>query len=83
MTTLDAPIYVAGHRGMVGSALVRALKQRGHTNLVLRTSSELDLRDQAAVFAFLEEVKPVHVYLAAAKYTCTGFTSSKNANTAA
>ena len=52
---------------MVGSALVRALKQRGHTNLVLRTSAELDLRDQAAVFAFLEEVKPAHVYLAAAK----------------
>ena len=67
MTPLDAPIYVAGHRGMVGSALVRALKQRGHTNLVLRTSAELDLRDQAAVFAFLEEVRPVHVYLAAAK----------------
>ena len=64
---LDAPIYVAGHRGMVGSALVRALKQRGHTNLVLRTSAELDLRDQAAVLAFLEEVKPAHVYLAAAK----------------
>ena len=64
---LDAPIYVAGHRGMVGSALVRALKQCGHTNLVLRTSAELDLRDQAAVFAFLEEVKPAHVYLAAAK----------------
>lgn len=67
MTSLDAPIYVAGHRGMVGSALVRALKQRGHTNLVLRTSAELDLRDQSAVFAFLEEVKPVQVYLAAAK----------------
>jgi len=67
MTSLDAPIYVAGHRGMVGSALVRALKQRGHTNLILRTSAELDLRDQAAVFAFLEKVKPMHVYLAAAK----------------
>ena len=64
---LDVPIYVAGHRGMVGSALVRALQTRGHTNLVLRTSAELDLRDQAAVFAFLEEVKPAHVYLAAAK----------------
>ena len=67
MTSLDAPIYVAGHRGMVGSALVRALKQRGHTNLVLRTSAELDLRDQGAVFAFLEEEKPVQVYMAAAK----------------
>ena len=64
---LDAPIYVAGHRGMVGSALVRELRQRGHTNLILRTSTELDLRDQAAVFAFLEETRPVHVYLAAAK----------------
>ena len=64
---LDAPIYVAGHRGMVGSALVRALRERGHTNLVLRTSAELDLRDQQAVFAFLNEVKPRHVYLAAAK----------------
>ena len=64
---LDAPIYVAGHSGMVGSALVRALQKHGHTNLVLRTSAELDLRDQAAVLAFLEEVKPAHVYLAAAK----------------
>ena len=64
---LDAPIYVAGHRGMVGSALVRALREKGHTNLVLRTSAELDLRDQQAVFAFLGEVKPRHVYLAAAK----------------
>ena len=52
---------------MVGSALVRELQQRGHTNLILRTSAELDLRDQAAVFAFLEEARPVHVYLAAAK----------------
>lgn len=52
---------------MVGSALVRALKERGHTNVIVRTSEELDLRDQAATFRFLEDVKPQHVYLAAAK----------------
>ncbi len=65
--TLDAPIYVAGHRGMVGSALVRALQKRGYTNLILRTSSELDLRKQSEVHAFLAKEKPQHVYLAAAK----------------
>ena len=52
---------------MVGSALVRALKERGHTNVIVRTSEELDLRDQAATFRFLEDAKPQHVYLAAAK----------------
>lgn len=65
--TLDAPIYVAGHLGMVGSALVRALQKRGHTNLILRTSAELDLRKQSDVHAFLAKEKPQHVYLAAAK----------------
>ena len=64
---LQAPLYVAGHRGMVGSAIVRALKARGHANVITRTSSELDLRDQRAVHAFLEETRPTHVYLAAAK----------------
>ena len=69
MPMLDpsAPIYVAGHAGMVGSALVRALEKRGHQNLVLRTSEELDLRDQKAVHDFLKHVRPSHVYLAAAK----------------
>ena len=67
MSALDTPIYVAGHRGMVGSALVRALKARGHRNLVLRTSTELDLRDQQAVHRFLADEKPAQVYLAAAK----------------
>ena len=64
---LHAPIYVAGHRGMVGSAIVRALEARGHTNVIARTSSELDLRDQRAVHSFLAETRPTQVYLAAAK----------------
>jgi GDP-L-fucose synthase len=64
---LQAPIYVAGHRGMVGSAIVRALEARGHTNVIARTSSELDLRDQRAVHSFLAETRPTQVYLAAAK----------------
>ena len=67
MSALDTPIYVAGHRGMVGSALVRALKAHGHRNLVVRTSAELDLRDQQAVHRFLADEKPAQVYLAAAK----------------
>ena len=69
MASLDkhAPIYVAGHRGMVGSAIVRALESSGHDNLLLKTSRELDLRDQGAVMAFLAQAQPRHVYLAAAK----------------
>ena len=64
---LNAKIYVAGHRGMVGSALVRRLQQAGYHNLVVRTSQELDLRDQAAVAAFFAQQKPEYVLLAAAK----------------
>lgn len=60
-------IYVAGHRGMVGSAVVRKLEQEGYTNVLTRTSSELDLRDQASVRKFFEEEKPDYVFLAAAK----------------
>ncbi|MBF9222157.1 GDP-L-fucose synthase [Hymenobacter ruricola] len=63
----DAKIYIAGHRGMVGSAMVRRLQQAGYTNLVTRTSAELDLRDQAAVARFFAEEKPAYVVLAAAK----------------
>jgi GDP-L-fucose synthase len=62
-----AKIYVAGHRGMVGSAIVRALEAEGYTNIVYRSSSELDLRDQSAVRSFFEEEKPEYVFLAAAK----------------
>ena len=60
-------IYVAGHRGMVGSAIVRNLSAKGLTNIVTRTHSELDLTNQAAVQAFFEQEKPDQVYLAAAK----------------
>jgi GDP-L-fucose synthase len=60
-------IYVAGHRGMVGSAIVRRLQEKGFINPVLRTSAELDLRDQKAVNGFFEAEKPAYVFLAAAK----------------
>jgi len=60
-------IYVAGHRGMVGSAICRTLHAQGFANIITRTSAELDLRDQAAVNAFFAEEKPDHVILAAAK----------------
>ncbi|MBI1920684.1 MAG: GDP-L-fucose synthase [Geobacter sp.] len=63
----DAKIYVAGHRGLVGSALVRKLEAEGFGNLLLKTSSELDLRDQAAVTEFFAAEKPDYVFLAAAK----------------
>ncbi|MDP4209576.1 MAG: GDP-L-fucose synthase [Bacteroidota bacterium] len=63
----DAKIFVAGHRGLVGSAIVKALQQQGYQNLVLKTSSELDLRDQKATAAFFAEEKPEYVFLAAAK----------------
>jgi GDP-L-fucose synthase len=64
---LDAKIYVAGHRGLVGRAIVRKLKALGYTNLITRTSSELDLRVQEAVQQFFNEEKPDYVFLAAAK----------------
>jgi GDP-L-fucose synthase len=60
-------VFVAGHRGLVGSALVRCLEAKGFTNIIKRTHAELDLMDQAAVCAFFEEVKPEYVFLAAAK----------------
>jgi GDP-L-fucose synthase len=63
----SARIYVAGHRGMVGSAITRKLQQEGYTNLISRTSAELDLRNQQAVNRFFEEEKPEYVFLAAAK----------------
>ena len=63
----SAPFYVAGHRGMVGSAIFRHLEAKGFTNVFGRTSSELDLRDRAAVFAFFAATEPKYVVVAAAK----------------
>lgn len=67
LTAKDAKIYVAGHRGMVGAALVRRLRAAGYENLLLRTSSALDLRDQAATRAFFRREQPAVVVLAAAR----------------
>ncbi|RIA10285.1 GDP-L-fucose synthase [Flavobacteriaceae bacterium MAR_2010_72] len=63
----DAKIFVAGHNGMVGSALVRKLKQEGYTNLILKSSKALDLVDQEKVNTFFKTEKPDYVFLAAAK----------------
>ncbi|MGB9796079.1 GDP-L-fucose synthase [Fervidobacterium riparium] len=63
----DAKIYVAGHRGLVGSAIVRKLKEKGYTNIVTRTHQELDLTDQKATREFFEKERPEYVFLAAAK----------------
>ena len=64
---LDAKIYVAGHRGLVGSAIVRNLEAKGYKNIICRTHKELDLTNQEAVRTFFEEEKPEYVFLAAAK----------------
>jgi GDP-L-fucose synthase len=63
----SAKIYVAGHRGMVGGAILRHLQQEGYKNLVYATSSEVDLKNQVAVNQFFESEKPEYVFLAAAK----------------
>lgn len=63
----DSKIYVAGHRGLVGSAIVRNLEERGYRNIICRTHKELDLTRQADVEKFFEEEKPEYVFLAAAK----------------
>ena len=67
MLQKESKIYVAGHRGLVGSALVEQLRGRGYQNLLMRTHAELDLTDQAAVRAFFAEERPDYVLLAAAK----------------
>jgi GDP-L-fucose synthase len=67
MNEFQKRIFVAGHRGMVGSAIVRCLAEKGYTHIVSRTHSELDLTDQAQVRAFFAEERPQEVYVAAAK----------------
>ena len=63
----NSRIYVAGHRGLVGSSIIRALKERGFENLITRTHAELELMDAVAVKDFFEQAKPEYVFLAAAK----------------
>jgi GDP-L-fucose synthase len=63
----ESRIYIAGHRGLVGGAIVRRLEREGHARLITRTHAELDLTSQAAVQAFFAEVRPEYVFLAAAK----------------
>ena len=77
MMEKDAKIYVAGHRGMVGSAILRELKRQEYTNFVLRTHKELDLNRQADVEAFFAAEKPKYVFLAAAKVG--GIVANQNA----
>lgn len=67
MMNKDSKIYVAGHRGMVGSAIVRELRRQGYSNIITRTHRELDLTDQRAVNEFFAAEKPEYVFLAAAK----------------
>ncbi len=67
MMNLTDKIYVAGHRGLVGSAIIRALKKQGFTNIICKTSKELDLRNQEAVNSFFETEKPHYVFLVAGK----------------
>ncbi len=64
---LDSKIYIAGHRGMVGGAILRRLEAQGFNNIVVRSSSEMDLKNQQAVQSFFESEKPEYVFLAAAK----------------
>ena len=67
----NSKIYVAGHNGLVGSAIVRCLQNNGYQNIIYRSSKELDLREQNAVMDFFEKEKPEYVFLAAAhKRSC-------------
>ncbi len=80
MMEKDAKIYVAGHRGMVGSAIVRELRRQGYENIVTRTHAELDLCNQEAVNRFFEQEKPEYVFLGAAKVGGIGANSEQPAD---
>ena len=67
MVNKRSTIYIAGHKGLVGSAIVRKLKEKGYKNLVTKTRRELDLLDQKKVFQFIKKIKPNFIFLAAAK----------------
>ena len=67
MLGLNSKIYVAGHRGLVGSAILRVLKKKGYKNLITKDKSSLDLLDQKKVFNFLKKKKPDFIFIAAAK----------------
>ena len=80
MMEKDAKIYVAGHRGMVGSAIVRELRKQGYTNIVTRTHEDVDLCRQEAVETFFAAEKPAYVFLAAAKVGGIGANSEAPAD---
>ena len=77
---LNSKIYVAGHRGLVGSAILRNLEKRGFTNIIIKTHSELDLKDEVEVEKFFKEERPEYVFLAAAKVGGIGANSTYPAN---
>ena len=76
MMNIDSKIYVAGHNGMVGSAIVRELKTQGYNNLIIKSHTELDLTRQTDVESFFQEEKPEYVFLAAAKVGGIGANSA-------
>ena len=68
MINLKSKIYVAGHNGLVGSAILRKLKSKGYKNIIFRDRKKLDLKDQKKVFQFLKKKKPDFIFIAAAKW---------------
>ena len=67
MISLKSKIYVAGHKGLVGSAIIRKLKQKGYENIIFRSKKQLDLKNQKKVYNFLKKNKPDFIFIAAAK----------------